>query len=386
MSPEQIATLTDVRHALHRRPEVSGQEVETAAHIVERLRDLDADQIWQDLGGHGVAAAFDGAAPGPTVMIRCELDGLPIPEQSDLQYRSEIADNSHTCGHDGHMSMVIGVAMALCDKRPQRGRVVVLFQPAEETGQGAPAVVADPRWVELRPDYAFAIHNLPGLALGAVQLCDGVACCASRGMQVRLTGKSSHAAAPEDGVSPAAAMATLMTSLPALSSGGALQAGFKLATLTHAQLGEATFGIAPGVGELRCTLRAVTDADMADLIERAEAEVRAIAARHSLEVNISWHDVFSATVNSAAANVEVMRATKRQSIPLRAAAGPQRFSEDFACYGLDGVETAMIFLGSGVDQPQLHNPDFDFPDTLLPVGTELFLVLINQLLGWAEDA
>jgi metal-dependent amidase/aminoacylase/carboxypeptidase family protein len=205
-------------------------------------------------------------------------------------------------------------------------------------------------------------------------------------MQVRLTGKSSHAAAPEDGVSPAAAMATLMTSLPALSSGGALQAGFKLATLTHAQLGEATFGIAPGVGELRCTLRAVTDADMADLIERAEAEVRAIAARHSLEVNISWHDVFSATVNSAAANVEVMRATKRQGIPLCAATGPQRFSEDFACYGLDGVETAMIFLGSGVDQPQLHNPDFDFPDTLLPVGTELFLVLINQLLGWAEDA
>ncbi|MCG7573740.1 amidohydrolase [Phaeobacter sp. CNT1-3] len=376
-----IAALTDLRHALHRAPEISGQEEGTAARIAAELRDLGADQLWTGLGGHGVAAAFDGAGAGPTIMIRCELDGLPIPEVSDLPYRSEVRENSHVCGHDGHMSMVIGVAHALSQRRPVRGRVVLLFQPAEETGMGAPAVVADPRWAEMRPDFAFAIHNLPGLELGAIELCQRTACCASRGMQVQLTGKSSHAAQPQDGLSPAVAMAQLMQSLPALSEGDALDDDFKLATLTHCRLGEATFGIAPGFGEMRVTLRAVTDHDMQSLIDAAVTEVQAVTAAQGLDVDISWHDVFSATVNTAAANEHVIRAANRQGIPLAEVATPQRFSEDFACYGLDGAEAAMIFVGSGVDQPQLHNPDFDFPDALLPVGTGLFLALVDQLLN-----
>ncbi|MDB9809091.1 M20/M25/M40 family metallo-hydrolase, partial [Yoonia sp.] len=201
MSSEQTTYLTRLRHDLHRQPEISGEEAQTAARIVQELTHAGADQIWQNLGGYGVAAEFRSAKPGPTVLIRCELDGLPIKEESTLPYRSEIDGKGHLCGHDGHMCMVMGVALGLAD-RPARGRVILLFQPAEETGFGAQAVIDDPRWPQIRPDYAFAYHNVPGRPLGEIGLRAGPANCASRGMQILLHGKSSHAAAPEDGVSP----------------------------------------------------------------------------------------------------------------------------------------------------------------------------------------
>ena len=202
LSHDQLSYLTALRHALHRRPEVSGDEAETADRIADELTNLGADRIWRGLGGHGVAAEFTGASDGPTVLLRCELDGLPIREISDLPYRSEVEGKGHLCGHDGHMVSILGVAMHLA-RRPACGRVILLFQPAEETGAGAQAVIDDPRWAEIKPDYAFAYHNLPGRPLGEIGLRAGPGNCASRGMQILLEGKSSHAAAPQDGLSPA---------------------------------------------------------------------------------------------------------------------------------------------------------------------------------------
>jgi metal-dependent amidase/aminoacylase/carboxypeptidase family protein len=199
-------------------------------------------------------------------------------------------------------------------------------------------------------------------------------------VQIRLAGKSSHAAMPEDGVSPAGAMAELMTALPALSRGRALDEAFRLCTLTHARLGAPTFGIAPGEGEIRATLRCVSDATMQGLIAEAEALVTDAAARHGLHAEISWQDVFAATVNRPEAVALTQQAAQASGLAVDMLAEPMRFSEDFGCYELDGATAAMIFLGSGVDQPQLHNPDFDFPDALIPRGTGLFLNLISQLL------
>lgn len=199
LDPSQIAHLTALRHELHRHPELSGQESATAQRIADELTGLGADRIWRNLGGHGVAAEFKGAAPGPTVLLRCELDGLPIRELSELPYRSSMTGKGHLCGHDGHMVSMLGVGMWLA-ARPASGRVILLFQPAEETGAGAKAVVEDVRWPEIRPDYAFAYHNVPGRPLGEIGLRPGPGNCASRGMQILFEGKSSHAAAQEDGV------------------------------------------------------------------------------------------------------------------------------------------------------------------------------------------
>ena len=379
MTPDRLAQLTGLRHALHQIPEVSGAEEKTAAYITTYLRAYAPDRLLTGLGGHGVAAVYDGAEDGPTVMIRCELDGLPIEELSDQPYRSTHAGRGHLCGHDGHMTMVAALAEDLAAKRPARGRVVLMFQPAEETGKGAPAVVADPAFGEIAPDYAFSLHNLPGLAVGQIALCSGPANCASRGMRIRLSGRTSHAAAPQDGVSPAGAMAQLLPGLVALCGGTDLGADYALVTLTHARLGEATFGVAPGEGEVWATLRTVNDTRMARLIEEATALVGKVCAEQGLGHEISFDDVFEACTNNPEAVAVLQKACDRVGLGVAMQDRPQRWSEDFGQFG-KGAKAAMFWLGSGEDQPQLHNPDYDFPDAAIPVGAGLFRAVVSELL------
>ncbi|MEC8574811.1 MAG: amidohydrolase, partial [Pseudomonadota bacterium] len=379
MTPDRLAQLTGLRHALHQIPEVSGAEAKTAAYITTYLRAYAPDRLLTGLGGHGVAAVYDGAADGPTVMIRCELDGLPIEELSDQPYRSTHPGRGHLCGHDGHMTMVAALAEDLAAKRPARGRVVLMFQPAEETGKGAPAVVADPAFGEIAPDYAFSLHNLPGLAVGQIALCSGPANCASRGMRIRLSGRTSHAAAPQDGVSPAGAMAQLLPGLVALGGGTDLGPDYALVTLTHARLGEATFGIAPGEGEVWATLRTVNDTRMAQLIEEATALVGKVCAEQGLGHEISFDDVFEACTNNPEAVAVLQKACERVGLGVAMQDRPQRWSEDFGQFG-KGAKAAMFWLGSGEDQPQLHNPDYDFPDAAIPVGAGLFRAVVSELL------
>lgn len=378
LSSDQFSALTALRHDLHRRPEVSGEEEQTAARIVMELEALGADRLWRGLGGHGVAAEFTGAAEGPTVLLRCELDGLPIREISTLPYRSEVDGKGHLCGHDGHMVSMLGVGMSLA-VRPATGRVILLFQPAEETGAGARAVVEDPRWGDIRPDYAFAYHNVPGRPLGEIGLRSGPGNCASQRMQIVLEGKSSHAAAPEDGVSPGETMAKLMTALPSLSEGSIAEEHFALATLTHAKLGEPSFGIAPGDGELRVTLRSMTNARMDRLIQTATGILA--DAVGPLKVDIHWHDVFRAVVNDAEATDVARKAAQTLGHTIHEMPSPMRWSEDFGRIGDDGAKAAMLYVGSGENTPQLHNPDYDFPDALLPIVVDQFRAMIDHLLG-----
>ncbi|WP_085307005.1 amidohydrolase [Planktotalea arctica] len=378
LTQEQITALVDLRQALHRRPELSGDESETANRMTKELTALGADRIWRDLGGHGVAAEFKGAQDGPTVLLRCELDGLPIHEFSDISYRSETDGKGHLCGHDGHMVSMLGVAMGLA-QRPARGRVILLFQPAEETGAGARAVIEDSRWPELRPDFAFAYHNVPGRPLGEIGLRPGPGNCASRGMQILLEGKSSHAAAPEDGLSPSAAMAALMQALPELSTGTIGDNTFALSTLTHAKLGEPTYGIAPGHGELRVTLRCMTDERMEALV----SDAKALVATHTadLAIKVLWHDIFLSVTNDGEATDIAGQVAARQGHLRHDMPTPMRWSEDFGRYGGDGAKATLLYVGAGETHPQLHNPDYDFPDALIPLVTDLFSGIIEDILG-----
>ncbi|MBE1282836.1 MAG: amidohydrolase [Rhodobacteraceae bacterium] len=378
LSPDQIAHLVALRHELHQKPEISGEEARTADRIAAELETLGADRIWRGLGGHGVAAEFTRREDGPTVLLRCELDGLPIREISDLPYRSTIPGKGHLCGHDGHMASLLGVAMRLAE-RPEKGRAILLFQPAEETGAGAQAVIDDPRWPEIRPDFAFAYHNVPGRPLGEVGLRQGPGNCASRGLQILLEGKSSHAAAPEDGVSPGAAIAALMSELPGLSCGTIGDPEFSLATLTHAKLGEPTFGIAPADGELRVTLRSMTNERMDALVQQALQRVQTHSG--GLAVDILWHDVFRAVVNDAGATDIARNAASALGQQCFEMSSPMRWSEDFGRFGDDGAQSALLYLGAGDSHPQLHNPDYDFPDALIPVAVDLFFQILRDILS-----
>lgn len=376
-----IAELTDFRRALHRFPEVSGEEARTAATIRAALGPLKPDQIVTGLGGHGLAAVFNGQAPGETVLFRAELDALPIEELGNPPHRSTIPGKGHMCGHDGHMTILLALARLIARRRPARGRVILMFQPAEENGAGAAAVLADPRFAALRPDWAFALHNMPGLPLGHATLRAGTMMCASQGLRIHLTGKTAHASMPETGTSPVHAVARLIPALLALGPGGVLDERFRMVTITHARMGEPAFGISPGYAELWVKLRTREDGPMAALYAEAAALVRAEAARDGLAVELATQDAFSATVNDAAAIARLTAALEALNIPHDERNLPLRGSEDFGRFGEAGARMAMMFLGSGERHAQLHNPDYDFPDDLIAIGTGIFHKVMRDILG-----
>ncbi len=380
LTNRDIIELQAFRHELHRHPEVSGEERETARRVVEALRSFGPSKLLTDLGGHGVAAVFETGEPGPTLLFRAELDALPIEEKSHAAHRSTISGKGHLCGHDGHSTILLALATGLSRQPVTRGKAVLLWQPAEEDGSGAAAVLADPRFSEIRPDFAYALHNMPGLAFGSVALKSGPVNCASRGMKIRLSGKTAHASQPETGISPMAAISTLMPALTALSYDAPPSLDFRLATVTHAWLGEPAFGIAPGDAEIWVTLRTLIDDRMAELCERAERLVMEAAARAGLEQSISYHDVFFHCENAAEAVAHLEQALTTEGVRFSEGDLPMRASEDFG--RLRAVcPSAMFFLGAGETHPALHNPDYDYPDELTAIGARVFMALIRKHLG-----
>jgi amidohydrolase len=380
LTNHDMVELQAFRQELHRHPEVSGEERDTARRVVEALRTLGPETILTGLGGHGVAAVFTAKAPGPTLLFRAELDALPIEERSDAAHRSTVPGKGHLCGHDGHATILLALAKGLSQRPMAQGRVVLLWQPAEEDGSGAAAVLADPRFAQIRPDFAYSLHNMPGLAFGRVALKSGPVNCASRGMKIRLSGKTAHASQPETGLSPMAAISELMPALTALSNGAPPATDFTLATVTHASLGEQAFGIAPGDAEIWATLRTLVDDRMADLCGKAEDLVVASARKAGLQPVISYHDIFLHCENAPDAVAHLESALRAEQVPFDEGSLPMRASEDFGRLRTI-CPSAMFFLGAGEKHPALHNPDYDYPDDLTAIGARVFMAVIRQRLA-----
>lgn len=380
LTNRDIVELTAWRRKLHRQPEISNEEEKTAAEVVSFLADTGPDEVLAGLGGHGVAAIYASGAAGPTLLFRSELDALPIHEVSGVPHASLVPGKAHMCGHDGHTAILAALGRQFGRRRPARGRVVLMFQPAEETGNGAAGVVADPRFAGIAPDLAFSLHNLPGVPFGEVRIRTGVVNCASRGLRVELEGKTAHSSMPETGVSPAPAVAELMPALPALGSGTFADDDFGMVTVTHVAMGEPVFGIAPGHAEVRATLRTRRDERMAHLCAAAEALVAEIAGRHGLSARHDYHEIFVASVNAGQAVEHLRQALDEEGVAHGEEGLPMRASEDFGVFGR-GAASAMLFLGAGERHPALHNPDYDFPDELIAIGSRIFMRAARNLLG-----
>ncbi|GAA6208579.1 amidohydrolase [Cognatishimia sp. WU-CL00825] len=382
LTNSDLAELTAFRRQLHQMPEVSGEEIETAKAIVNALKALSPTRILTGLGGHGVAAVFDSGVTGPTVMFRAELDALPIQELNDIAWASKIAGKGHLCGHDGHMTMLLALGRQIARSPVAKGRVVLMFQPAEEDGSGAKAVVADRAYADIKPDWAFAIHIEPGRPFGYVSTCPGLINCASQGLKIKLTGKTAHAADPQDGLSPAQTVAELIPALNSLGKGGTLDDDFRLVTITHVNIGEPTFGIAPGDAVIFATLRTAKDAAMRVLSDEARQIATTAANAAGLQVAFEVCDDFAASINNPDAFDIATTAMNAINVPNGDAGVPMRASEDFGVFGWE-AKAAMLCLGPGTDYAALHNPDYDFPDDLIPVGAAIFERITRDLLGKA---
>lgn len=370
-----MSAAVQFRHDLHAHPELSGRETATAERVREFFVPLAPERVTSGLGGNGLAIEFGSGSPA--VLLRAELDALPIGEVNDFAHRSREPGVSHKCGHDGHMAILARVGEVLSSRRPANGRVILLFQPAEETGAGARAVAADSRYAKLGADIVFGLHNVPGEALGRIIVRDGTFTCASRGLTITLDGAPAHAAQPETGRSPALAVARIVEMLHTLPPGLAKAGELMFATVVGVSMGAADFGVSPGRATIHVTLRAESDATMAGLVAHCESEARAHGNEAGLNVEFSYADIFDATVNSPEAVDIIRRACAGMDV--MEAQEPFRWSEDFGRF-TQLSSGAFFGLGAG-NGPALHNDDYDFPDVLIETGANAFLRIAGTFLG-----
>ncbi len=365
---------TTLRRTIHAHPDLSGHEQDTANRLRNYFCDLGLGHMIEPLGGTGLAVIIAGTQAGPTIMLRAELDALPIKEDNDFAHRSSKPGISHKCGHDGHMAILAEVGRRLAEQPPGAGSVILLFQPAEETGKGALDVLADPRFEDIKPDQIYALHNLPEVPLGYVVTRPGTFSCASRGMHIHLHGLETHAAQPEKGISPSRAVRDLISALEGPGNARSVGAGLTFATVVHVSMGSKSFGIAPGSADIMATLRSEHDADMAAMIEEIENKLSVICKREKLEYSTSFDDIFPATVNDDHAFARICAVVPAENLVVPDK--PFRWSEDFGHFTAR-CPGAIFGLGAGTKTPALHHPAYDFPDELIDIGADLFVRLIR---------
>ncbi len=367
-----------LRRELHRNPELSGREKETGERIKNFVKQSHPDKVLEDLGGHGLAFVFDSGNPGPVVLFRADLDALPIKEINSFEYHSEHPGVSHKCGHDGHMAILSLLSRKIHALRPKTGKAVLMFQPAEETGEGAEKVIKDPAFQEITPDYAFALHNLPGFRKHDIIIRDETFASASKGIIIKLHGKTSHAGEPENGINPSMAVAEIIKKFHALPA----EKDFKdltLITMVNVKVGEKAFGTSAGYGEVMATLRSYRNDDMEKLTSKAEEFIKATASKENLEVEIEYTEEFLATENDSQCNQLIEKAAQDNNLYIDKKDATFRWSEDFSHF-THRFKGALFGLGSGIDQPQLHNPDYDFPDEIIETGASIFFSIYKKLL------
>uniref|UniRef100_UPI0025F9827C amidohydrolase n=1 Tax=Algoriphagus sp. TaxID=1872435 RepID=UPI0025F9827C len=321
--------LIKLRQELHRQPEIAGEEKETAKKIKAFFQNLNPDETIENLGGNGLAFIFKGTQPGSRLLFRAELDALPIQETGDLTYKSQIEGKAHLCGHDGHMTILCGLGEKLAKQKPKKGEIVLLFQPAEETGEGARRILDDPKFGKIKPDFAFALHNLPGFPLHHMVVREGTFAAGSTGMTITLTGKTSHAAHPDAGINPAFAIAKLIQTLAKFPE---KLKSFALVTVIHSEIGSLAFGTSAGKGSLSLTIRAFDQEELDELINLIEVEVERVASEEKLKFEITYLEAFAVSKNDPNAAKIAEKAIKGLGLEAIEKKEPFRWSEDFGLF------------------------------------------------------
>jgi amidohydrolase len=365
--------IVSFRHELHEHPELSGHEMKTK----ERIASFLASHTSFELENHGSwLSAFlcpEGAEGAAPIAFRADMDALPIDETIGLAYGSCVPGVAHKCGHDGHVAALVAAACLMEQDPAIAHPVYLVFQPAEETGEGGRTCA---EWLAGKgASEVYAFHNLSGHREGAVLVRDGMTQPASCGLTFAFEGKGAHAGTPELGRSPAPALARLQLAAERFTD--TEEGMLRLATTVGMTVGSHDFGISPGSGAISFTLRAGTDEDLVHMKETLETEGQALAQRFGLSLSPELHDLFPATMNDARCAARVRACAHDLGIAQEELAEPWRPSEDFGWYG-QLMPAALFYIGNGEAWPPPHDPAYDFNDTVLPVAAKMFARLAES--------
>jgi amidohydrolase len=373
MNKELIA----FRHDLHRNPELSGCEIRTQKSIQSFLSKFGATSP-RKVGNTGLLYSFT-FGNGPHILVRVDIDALPILELNEFEYKSELDGVSHMCGHDGHTTIGAGLIAKLLKSPLEGGSVDVLFQPAEENGEGAKAVIDDANFHLSSYDYAIALHNIPGAPMHQVLWKKGSFTPAVQSLIIRLYGKSSHAAQPLKGINPAYAIGEMLHMAKTLEVIDERHPDYALITPICANFGDRDYGIAPGYGEVHFTIRSWEQSKMVRITEVFTNLSKTIATSNNLGIETELTAVFASNQNDSFVSDSIKNAAKKLHLDIKECGRPFPWGEDFGLF-TQHIPGAMFGLGAGLDTPALHNPDYDFPDEIIATGVNIFYTTLEEII------
>lgn len=363
-----MKVLEKLRVKLHENAELSGNEKNTNKIINNFLEKTYPDFHLKNIGGHGILVMYKGVEEGKNIMFRADIDGLNIPE-GERPY-------SHRCGHDGHATILCGLALRYGKKRPDKGNVILLFQAAEETGEGAKAVINDPQFQDIKIDAAFALHNLPGFARHQIVIKDSCFASASQGLKLVFEGKTSHASQPERGNNPQIVVTTLLDAFQKKYENLKNDRHHTILTVTHVSIGKETFGVTPGHAEIWLTLRSQDDKSLQKLTESTVGLCEFIAQEYKLKFSYSIHEDFAATINSSHEVDIVEKAAQELRLSVNKIKDAFPWSEDFGRFGAL-CPICLFGLGSGLEHEPLHSPKYIFEDEIIDTGIDVFEKIVG---------
>lgn len=374
-----MKNFVQIRKEFHQIAELSEKEFKTAEKVISILSNYKCE-ILKNIGLQGVLAIFDSGKPGKTVSFRAELDALPIEEINDFEYRSKNPGVSHKCGHDGHLTGLLALAEKLNSQPPTSGRVVLIFQSAEENGEGAKAMFEHPDFKKYLPDYIFAYHNLPGYPLKEIVYKYDSFTPAVTSLIIQLKGKTSHAAEPENGLNPALALSKIVQKSLAIERNDINDEHFSVITPIYQSLGSKDYGISAGDGEIHFTVRCWKQSDLNQVVQTLKEIAQNEAKSENLEVIFSQTQDFKANENHDEAIQILEKIIQKEAWPNQKRDFPFKWGEDFGLF-TQNFKGGMFGIGAGEDCPALHNPDYDFPDELIEISSQLFFEIQKEILG-----
>lgn len=373
--------ITAWRRDFHENPEVLYETVRTAGKVAELLESFGVDEVTTGIGRTGVVGVIKGrnGGAGRTVGLRADMDALPIEEETGKPYASKVQGKMHACGHDGHTAMLLGAAKYLSETRNFDGTVVVIFQPAEEGGAGAKAMIDDGLMNRWPMDEVYGMHNYPGMPVGEFAICKGPIMAATDEFRITVTGKGGHAAKPHQTVDPVVVGSKIVSALQTIASRNANPLDSVVVSVTVFNAGSA-FNVIPQDAVLRGTVRSL-NADMRDLAEKRMGDiVTSIAAAFDATAKLEFRRGYPVTRNHdeqtdfAAEIAEGIAGDGKVNRSIE----PMMGGEDFS-YMLEERPGAFIFAGNG-DTAGLHHPEYDFNDDLIPVGCSYWVKLVETAL------
>jgi hippurate hydrolase len=372
------------RRDIHQHPELLYDVHRTAAFVADRLREFGCDEVATGLGRTGVVGVIKGRKPAgkgdlKVIGLRADMDALPIEEETNLAYASKTPGKMHACGHDGHTAMLLGAARYLAETRNFAGDAVVIFQPAEEGGAGAAAMIKDGLMDRFAIDQVYGMHNGPGIAVGSFAIRSGPIMASTDDINIRIEGLGGHAARPHISIDSVLVGAQLITALQSIVARSVDPLESAVISICEFHAGNAR-NVIPQTAELKGTVRTLTPEVKALIAKRVREVVAGVAQMTGAKIDLEYVSKYPVTVNHDAQTDIATRVAKEIAGADKVLEmAPLMGAEDFS-YMLEARPGAFIFCGNG-DSAGLHHPAYNFDDEAIVFGTSYWVKLVESTLA-----